>query len=112
MPPDLPPHLPPPPPPEQPPELPPELPPSALLQQVQRHIQRQRRAEAPPTLARQLASIGVLGWLVVTPLLGGLALGRWLDARAGSGLFWTAPLLLLGLGLGCWMGWRWMQGKG
>ena len=35
--------------------------------------------------------------------------GRWLDVRYGSGLFWTAPLLMLGAALGCWSAWRWMQ---
>ena len=62
-----------------------------------------------PSLARNLGQIGVLGWQIVLPALVGLAIGRWLDHRLDSGIFWTAPLLLVGLALGCWSGWRWMH---
>ena len=61
------------------------------------------------TVSRRLAQIGVLGWIVVVPMLLGMFAGRWLDLRYGSGLFWTAPLLMLGAVLGCWSAWRWMQ---
>jgi len=61
------------------------------------------------TVSRRLAQIGVLGWIIVVPMLVGMFGGRWLDARYGTGLFWTGPLLMLGAGLGCWSAWRWMQ---
>lgn len=61
------------------------------------------------TVSRRLAQIGVLGWIVVVPMLLGMFAGRWLDERYGSGLFWTAPLLMLGAALGCWSAWRWVQ---
>ena len=61
-----------------------------------------------PSVARRLSQIGVLGWIVVTPMLIGVFLGRWIDAKAGTGVFWTAPLLLFGAGLGCWSAWKWM----
>jgi ATP synthase protein I len=35
--------------------------------------------------------------------------GRWLDRTFQSGLFYTAPLLMLGAAFGCWSAWRWMQ---
>lgn len=57
---------------------------------------------------RRLAQIGVLGWIIVAPMLGGLFLGRWLEGRFDSGLFWTDPLLMVGLGLGDWLAWRGM----
>lgn len=63
------------------------------------------------SLGRRLAQIGVLGWIFVLPTLAGLFLGRWLDALRGSGIFWTAPLLLLGLCLGGWTAWKWMNAK-
>lgn len=69
----------------------------------------QGRREGQPTLMRQLAAVGVLGWLVVVPLLGGVALGRWLDHRLGTGIMLTSALLLVGLVIGCWSGWRWMR---
>lgn len=62
-----------------------------------------------PSTARRLAQIGVLGWIVVTPMLVGAFAGRWLDARFATGIACTAPLLMLGLGLGSWSAWKWMQ---
>ncbi len=73
----------------------------------ERH-QRWRR-EGDPSAAWRLAQIGVLGWIIVTPILIGIFIGRWLDRTFHSGLFWTAPLLMLGLALGCWSAWKWMK---
>lgn len=82
-----------------------------LVTSVRRHGERHRRwlREGDPSVARRLGQIGVLGWLIIVPMLIGVFLGRWLDARFGSGLFWTAPLLLVGLAVGCWCGVRWMK---
>jgi ATP synthase protein I len=33
------------------------------------------------------------------------------DGHFGTGLFWTAPLMLAGLCLGGWSAWKWMNGK-
>jgi ATP synthase protein I len=73
--------------------------------------ERHRRAEheGEASVARRLAQIGVLGWMIVVPTLLGLFLGRWLDQDFGSGLFCTGPMLILGLGLGCWSAWNWMK---
>ena len=65
--------------------------------------------EGDPSVARRLAQIGVLGWIIVVPLLIGVFVGRWLDQKFNTGLFWTAPLLMLGLALGCWSAWKWMK---
>ena len=43
----------------------------------------QREGERP--LGHNLAMIGVLGWLVVTPTLIGIFIGRWLDRHATPG---------------------------
>ncbi len=66
-------------------------------------------SEGEPNVARRLAQIGVLGWMIVVPMLTGVFAGRWLDQRFDSGLFCTAPLLMLGAALGCWSAWKWMQ---
>ena len=65
--------------------------------------------EGDPSVARRLAQIGVLGWIIVVPMLIGIFAGRWLDRMFGTGLFWTAPFLLLGAVLGFWSAWKWMQ---
>mgnify|MGYP000988011568 CR=1 FL=1 len=85
--------------------------PADLADEVRRRADRDERArrEGEPTLMRQLAAVGVLGWIVVVPLLAGVALGRWLDHRWQGGITFTAALLLLGLVIGCWSAWRWMH---
>jgi ATP synthase protein I len=72
-----------------------------------RHVRWLR--EGDPSVAQRLAQIGVLGWMIVVPMLIGVFAGRWLDQKFNSGLFCTAPLLMLGLGLGCWSAWKWME---
>ncbi len=63
--------------------------------------------DGEPNVARRLGQIGVLGWIIVMPMLIGIVAGRWLDGRFHSGVFWTAPLLILGAALGCWSAWKW-----
>jgi ATP synthase protein I len=81
----------------------------------QARLRRDRNArwlrEGDMSVGRRLAQIGVLGWIFVVPMLGGLFFGRWLDARLDSGLFWTVPLLVLGVCLGGWTAWKWTNAK-
>ena len=81
-----------------------------LLNEVRLRAQRESDwvKNGETSVARRLAQIGVLGWIVVTPMLIGIFAGRWLDDKFGTGLFWTAPLLMLGAALGCWSAWKWM----
>ena len=82
-----------------------------LIASVRLRGQRQARwlRDGEDSAARRLAQIGVLGWMTVVPILGGILIGRWLDRTYDTGIFWTAPLLLLGAALGCWSGWRWIS---
>jgi len=82
-----------------------------VVSSVRRRIEHRRRwlREGDPTLARQFARVGVLGWMIVTPSLLGVYLGRWIDRLFGTGIFWTAPLLFMGLAMGCWSAWKWMK---
>ena len=61
------------------------------------------------SIGRRLVQIGVLGWIFVVPTLVGLYLGRSLDAHLNSGIFWTAPGMVLGVCLGGWTAWKWMN---
>ena len=83
----------------------------ALVESVRRRIERNRKwlQDGDASVVRRLAQIGVLGWMIVIPMLLGVFAGRSLDRLFSSGVFWTAPLLLLGLLVGSWSAWRWMN---
>ena len=85
--------------------------PNGLARTVRRQRERQQRwlSEGEPSVARFIGQIGVLGWIIVTPTLIGLFIGRWLDHKFNTGIFWSAPLLLVGVVVGCWSAWRWMH---
>ena len=82
-----------------------------LAEAARLRAQRRHRwlAEGEQSVARRLAQIGVLGWIIVFPMLVGMFAGRWLDRSLHSGLTWTGALLVVGLALGCWSGWRWVN---
>ena len=84
-----------------------------MLASIRDRTQRGQRAqrEGEPSLGRYLAQIGVLGWMIVLPGLVGVFAGRLLDRWLGSGIFWTGPLLIAGVAIGCWGAWRWMHGR-
>jgi ATP synthase protein I len=87
--------------------------PNGLLRSIRRRRNRHHNwvRHGEPSFARYLAQVGVLGWAIVVPTLLGTFLGRWIDQLLGTGIFWTGPLLLAGLGIGCWSAWRWMHGQ-
>lgn len=55
-----------------------------------------------------LGLYGVVGWSIVLPTLGGIALGVWIDNTWPSRYSWTLMLLVIGLVVGCWNAWRWV----
>jgi ATP synthase protein I len=58
------------------------------------------------SLARNLAMVGTLGWLIVVPALLGIFLGRWLDRRTDFGVTFTSAFMCLGIAIGCWLAWK------
>ena len=72
-----------------------------------REAQWRREGERP--LWANMALMGSLGWLIVLPALGGVFLGRWLDAMSGGGITFTGALLVVGLALGCRFAWQRMH---
>lgn len=85
--------------------------PPDLDRAIERRRQRQERwaKEGERPLARNLAMIGSLGWLIVTPILIGIMIGRWIDRAFDTGITFTAALLLVGLVIGCRLAWRQMH---
>jgi ATP synthase protein I len=39
----------------------------------------------------------------------GLFLGRWLDRLFESGVFFSAPFIMIGAAIGFWSAWKWMH---
>lgn len=83
----------------------------AVAQAARRATQRAEhgREDPEPSLGSRLGQIGVLGWMVVIPMLALLAFGRWLDRRFDTGVFFSAPLLFIGTAAGFGLAWRWMH---
>lgn len=82
-----------------------------MITSIRLRGERQKRwlRDGDASVSRRLAQIGVLGWITVIPMLVGIFAGRWLDRTYHTGIFWTAPLLMLGAALGCWSAWRWVR---
>ncbi len=76
-----------------------------FVREVRRQAERAGTGQGV-TIWRGLGLVGSVGWMVVVPALLGAFLGRWIDRRAGSGIFWTLSLLFMGLALGCTSAWR------
>lgn len=85
--------------------------PDGLAAAVRRRRERRKmwRKEGEPSLMQFVGQIGVLGWIIVAPILAGLFVGRWLDHRLGTGIFFSGPLLAIGAAAGGWAAWRWMH---
>jgi ATP synthase protein I len=85
-----------------------------LAKAAQKAVERdaEGRADPEPSLAARLGQIGVLGWMIIIPTLLFLFLGRWLDRMFGTGIFFSAPLLMIGAAVGLWSAWRWMHRQG
>ena len=85
--------------------------PDGLAESVRRERERRQTwlHEGEPSVARFIGQIGILGWMTVIPTLIGLFVGRWLDHRFHTGVFFSAPLLMLGAALGFWSAWKWMH---
>ncbi len=73
-------------------------------------LRRQReefwRRTGERSLWQNVSMIGALGWLIVTPILLGVAIGRWLDVRFGMGIFWSGTLIMLGAAFGGYLAWQ------
>lgn len=68
---------------------------------AQRHVNK--------TVWSGLGMMGLIGWSVAIPTLLSAAFGLWLDEQYPSKNSWTLTLLIIGLCLGCFTAWRWID---
>ena len=82
-----------------------------LADAARRAAERMKESESnpEPSLGARLGQIGILGWTIVVPTLVALVLGRWLDRIFATGIFFSAPLIMVGAGIGFWSAWKWMH---
>lgn len=64
------------------------------------------KKEGERSLWQNLSMVGALGWLIVTPTLLGVLVGRWLDGLFETGIFYTGALIFLGITIGCYLAWQ------
>jgi len=62
--------------------------------------------EGERSLWQNLSMVGALGWLIVTPTLLGVLIGRWLDRTFETGVFFSGALIFLGVALGGYLAWQ------
>lgn len=84
---------------------------SAYSQQVGDMAARKLKAQrhVTKTVWSGLGMMGLIGWSVAIPTVLGAALGIWLDKQYPGGRSWTLMLLVVGLCLGCFNAWRWVD---
>lgn len=56
-----------------------------------------------------LGMFGMVGWSVAIPSLLGIGLGVWLDTHIQSKYSWTLMFLVIGVALGCFNAWYWIN---
>ena len=86
---------------------------SAFIRQVAAQAARKLKARRGParSLWYGLGMSGLIGWSVMIPTLIGAAVGIWVDARYPSSYSWTLMLMLLGLIIGCFNAWHWVDSE-
>lgn len=84
---------------------------STFNQQLNTKLSRKLKAQrkVTQTIWSGLGMMGLIGWAVVVPTLLGAALGIWIDNHHPGERSWTLALLMLGLTLGCFNAWRWVD---
>lgn len=84
-----------------------------LLEYTRRDLGRlNNRNRQPASWAGMLFYGGTLGLLFVIPIVGGAYLGRWLDMLSpGYSVRWTLSMIVLGIGVGAYNVFLFLQEK-
>ena len=82
-----------------------------LKQRISKQVDRMQQADKDrPTLLAQTAYLGMLGLLLVVPVVVGAYLGRWLDGLVeGYSMRWTLSLIIVGVVVGAFNVYRFIK---
>jgi len=64
------------------------------------------KEEGERSIWQNLSMVGALGWLIVSPILLGVVLGRWLDRMHHTGIFFSGAFIFIGVVIGCYLAWQ------
>jgi len=78
-----------------------------VVEKEDRKLRARREGDRGPWF--WLGMFGLVGWSVAIPTLLGIFVGVWLDRRFEGRISWTLTMLLLGVAVGCWTAWYWVQ---
>jgi len=78
-----------------------------VAQQARRMQRARLRGER--TVWFSLGMMGMVGWSIALPTVGGAALGVWLDRVWPLRFSWTLTLLFVGAAIGSLNAWRWVR---
>lgn len=79
----------------------------AVAGEERRKLRARRRGDRGPWF--WLGMFGLVGWSIAIPTLLGIFAGVWLDRRFEGRVSWTLTMLLIGVVLGCWTAWYWVD---
>jgi ATP synthase protein I len=84
-----------------------------MLDAIRAKEERRKRwaEEGERPLWKNLSMIGALGWLIVTPTLLGVFVGRWLDGKLETGVTFSGALTFAGACFGFYLVWQRMNEK-
>ncbi len=82
-----------------------------FLQEIEKKEKRKMKArnKKKQALWMGLGLYGVIGWSVMIPTIIGIVVGLWMDEKWPGQISWTLTFLFLGIILGCWNAWYWVQ---
>ena len=89
----------------------PDQSPKQFEESIRTKSQRKLKAmrDGDRSILQGLGLFGMVGWSVIVPTLLGIALGSWIDRRFPSPYSWTLMFLFIGIVLGCWNAWYWIE---
>ncbi|HZK10663.1 MAG TPA: AtpZ/AtpI family protein [Clostridia bacterium] len=81
-----------------------------LLEEVEKDVAKKIKAEKEgKEIMFGLGFFGIVGWSITVPTLLAIALGVYLDKRFSSNFSWTLTLIFVGVILGSFNAWRWLN---